>query len=474
MKNHLLHIAVILLLIAPLTVQSAEEHELLDFVDTALRQSDVAYDIRDSMTLSRMDIESAEHKFDTKVVPLTSIGFTQGTGSQKLGLELRKEVETGASVSYGLVGDRVDEDSNYVVENSHVARAYVRISQGLFRRWGAEYNRTDLDVVELRDRQKELAAQKQMQQLILSTAKKYYSMVLEDQLLAKSKEALNRSKEHLESAASRQSVGLVSKVDVYRAELAMLTAENELQVRSRQRERAIDDFRELLRLSMQDELTWQQEITKIVPLIPDTESVDEVIYDNRMDWQEYLMRTQISKREKYKVERNLMPDVGLSFTVEQRGEGNSIEDAVELDETNWSLQLEMRSSLDTFSEESAMVRKKMELSKLRREGDTLRRRISRELRDGLADLQVMERKHQLSIRRLEQAGLALELAQIRYEKGLSDNLDVIDAEAAFSDAELSITRSLVSYNSAAINLANVMGILNMDWLRMSIAQEETL
>lgn len=474
MKKYLVHIAVAVLLAVPAAGQSATEHELLDFVDTALRQSDVSYDIRDSMTLSQMDINTAEHTFDTKIIPLTSIGFTQGTGSQKLGLELRKEVETGASISYGLVGDRVDEDSNYVVENSHVARAYVRVSQGLFRRWGKEYNRTDLDVAELRDRQKELAAEKQMQQLILSTAKKYYTMVLEDQLLIKSREALNRSKEHLESAASRQSVGLVSKVDVYRAELAMLTAENELQVRTRERERAIEDFRELLRLSMQDDLSWQQEISKIIPVIPDTESVDEVIFENRLDWQEYLMRTQISKREKYQVDRNLMPDVGLSFTVEQRGEGDSIEDAAELDETNWSLQLEMRSSLDTFSEESALLRKKMELSKLRREGDALRRRISRELRDGLADLQVMERKHQLSIRRLEQASLALELAQIRYEKGLSDNLDVIDAEAAYSDAELSIMRSLVSYNNAAISLANVMGILNTDWLRMSISQEETL
>lgn len=451
-------------------VWGSQEDELVSFVEIAMRQSDVAYDIHDTLQLSKMDIDGARHKFDTRIVPLTSIGFTQGTGSQQLGLEFQKDLETGASVSYGLVGDRVDEDSNYVVENSHTAKAYVRVSQGLFRRWGSEYNRTDLDVAEFRDIQRAIDAERSMRSLILSTSRKYYALILEDQLYAKAEKALARSREHLESAISRQSVGLVSKVDVYRAELALLNAENSLQTQKRQMERAVEDFREQLRLAESDPLAWHKEIRKLTPVLP--EAFEDVIYDNRMDWQSYLMRTQIAKREQYRVERNLLPDVGLSFTVEQSGEGDNIEDAVKLDETNWSLQLEMMSSLDTFSEESAMTRKKMELSKIRREGDVLRRKISREVRDGLADLQMVERQHQVSLRQLEQAGMALELAQLRYEKGLSNNLDVIDAESAYSDAEIAISRSLAAYNNAAIELAHAMGLLSTDWLLLSAPQQD--
>lgn len=470
MKFSMTLLGLAVLLLGSAVPCSSREKDLIDFVRIAIRQSDVAYEIRDSQSISRMDIAGAEHDFDTRIVPLTSIGFTQGTGSQKLGLEFRKKLETGASVSYGLVGDRVDEDSNYVVENSHIGRAYVRFSQGLFRKWGKEYNRTELDVAELRGRKKEIESERQLRQLILETAKKYYALLLEDQLLVKSEKAMARSREHLESAVSRQSVGLVSKVDVYRAELAMLTAENDLQLRRRQREKAVEDFRELLRLADGEELEWASGISMITPLLPEED--EDVILDNRLDWQEFQMQTMISKRERYKVERDLMPDIGLSFTLEQRGEGDTIEEAVELDETNWSLQLEMMSSLDTFTEEAALTRKKMELSKLRREGDTLKRKISREVRDGLADLQMTERQHQLGLRRLEQAGLALELAQIRYEKGLSNNLDVLDAEAAFSDAELSISRSLVAFNNVAIGLANSMGLLNLEWLSISVSTED--
>lgn len=444
----------------------AKEHELVEFVKLAMVQSNVALDVRDSRTLSGLDVKVAEHQFETRIVPLTTIGFTQGTGSQQLGMEFQREMEAGTEVAYGVVGDRVDENSEYVIENTTSARAFVRISQGLFRRWGEKYNLTGVHVAHMRSGLNELSAVQTLQTLILDTSRKYYSLLLEDHLLTKSEQALERSKEHLNSAKSRQSVGLVSKVDVYRAELAALSAENAWHNQIRARQRALDDFREHLGLHEDSKLDWQEPIDKIMPIVP--EEWEETIFDNRLEWRRYLANAQILQREMYKAERDLLPDVGLSFTVEQRGEGDSIDEAVELDETNWSFQVRMNSPFSSLPEESALLRKKMEQAKLRREGATLKRKIIREVKDGLADLQTAERQHQVNRRQLEQAELALDLAKIRYEKGLSDNLDMLDAEAALSDAELAISRSLVEYNNAAIHLAYVMGILNTDWLQMSV------
>jgi outer membrane protein TolC len=253
---------------------------------------------------------------------------------------------------------------------------------------------------------------------------------------------------------------------VYRAELAALAAESNLQDQIRRKQRSVEEFREQLRQEEPEALAWYGPIRKIVPLLP--EDLDKTVLDNRLEWQQHNMETQIALRELYKVKRDILPDVDLSFTVEQRGEGDSLEQATDLDETNWSLQVQMNSALTRFPEESALVRKKIELAKLRRNGDSLRRKIEREVRDGIADLQMAERQHQVNRRQLKQAEMALDLAKIRYEKGLSDNLEMLDAESAYSDAELEISRSLVEYNNEAINLAYVMGILNTDWLRMSV------
>lgn len=459
-------LAMVTVLLWPVSALCSHDHELLDFVHVALLQSDTALDVRDSLELSEIDVDLAEHQFDTRIVPLTSIGFTEGTGSQQLGVELIKDVETGTNITYGVIGNRVDESSDYVVANRNSASAYVRVSQGLFRRWGKKYNLTSLDVARLRNELAVIDGDRQMQSLVLTTSKKYYNLLLEDKLLRQSQQALTRSREHLESAVSRQSVGLVSKVDVYRAELAALDAEGMLQAQERRRELAYDDFKEQLHLPVETELEWRRSIDKIMPVLP--EEWERTVLNNRLDWQEYLMKVQISKREMYKVERDMLPDVGLSFTLEQRGEGDSMEEAIELNDTNWSFQLQMNSPINDRAEKSALLRKQLEMSRLRREGDTLRRKIRREIKDGFAELQMAEQRHQVSRRQLEQAQLASDLAKSRYEKGLSDNLDMLDAESALSDAELATSRSLVEYNNSAIQLAYVMGILNTDWLRVSV------
>lgn len=453
--------------VRPLQADAAgESWNLLQAIDLALTQSDTAFDLRDTLLFSRMDISSAEHRFDTRIVPLTNFGIRQGTGSQQIGLELRKETGLGSSIAYGMVGNRIDDNAGYVVENSTNARAYVRVSQGLFRRWGARYNLNDLNVAQLRQKEEEIKAERARQALILTAVKKYYDLTLAGQLLAKTEKALERNREHLNSAVSRQSVGLVSKVDVYRAELALLDAESARENQLRQRQRGEDAFREMVRLAGDRAVQVPEEIEKMVPVIP--ESWEEDLWQTHLDWQAHRVRVEINEAETFKAKQNLAPDVGLSFVLEQRGEGDSAEDALSLDDTNWAVQLEMMSTFDRFNEESALVRKKVEKAKLQRGKEALQRKIAREARDAFQDLLSEERNHQINIKRLEQAKMALDLANTRYEKGLSDNLTVLDAETAYSEAEVNISRSMTAYNVAATTLAYNLGILDRDWVAMSL------
>jgi len=445
---------------------SVEGMELTEAVERALEQSDYAYDLQDNLMLSKMDVAGAEHRFDTKIVPLTRVGFTRGTGSQQIGLEFRKETGTGGEIAYGAVGDRLDQDSDYVVNYAKTARAYVRVSQGLFRRWGRKYNLAELNIAQLRAKEEEIITERAKQTLIFDTVQKYYDLVLASQLLEKLQQAQERSREHFQSAQSRQAVGLVSKVDVYRAELAVLDAENSVQGQLRQKNRALDAFRELLRLSDLANVVLVEKIIKMVPVVSDT--WEEDLFETRLDWQAHRVNVEVSKVEFYKAKQNLSPDVGLSFTLEQKGEGETVEEAIELDQTNWSFQLEMLSSFDNFNEENILVRKKMEMAKLRRTGDAMRRKIKREADDALFDLLIEDRNHQINIRRLSQAELALDLAKRRYEKGISDNLDVLDAESSFSEAESGIARSLTAYNIAAVNLAYSLGVLDPAWIEASL------
>ncbi len=460
----------VVFLFFPLNAFSAVDNEtpwsLLQSIDCALTGSDRARELEDQLVLAQMDIAAAEHQFQTKIVPLTSFGFTQGMGSQKLGLEFQKETSLGTSVSYGVVGNRLDDNGGYVVQNNTSAAAYVRVTQGLFRRWGKKYNLADLNKAELRSVEDGILVERERQKLIQAAVQKYYDLVLANQLLDLSGQACERSREHLKSAVSRQQVGLVSKVDVYRAELAVLDAESGYEKQLRVRQRAEDSYRELLGIVPDTKVVVAKDIVKMSPVVP--EGWEDTVWKTRLDWQAHRVKMKINDLEIFKAERELEPDAGLTATVEQKGEGNDVRDALNMDETNWSLQFELLSSLDNFTENNALVRRKMEQNKLRRDEAALQRRVIREAKDSFLDLLFAEKTHFINVKRLGQAEMALDFARTQYEKGVSNNLDVLDAEAAYSRAKVDIARALVSYNLAAISFACNLGVLDRDWVRLSL------
>lgn len=444
----------------------AAELGLLECLEIAVSQSDKALELQEDLQLSKMDVAGAEHKFDTKIVPLASLGVTEGTGTQQLGLELRKEIATGTALSYGLAGQRLNDNSGYVVANAANAKAYIRVSQGLMRRWGSKYNLAELSAAELQLQERQITTRRSQQALMLSTVQQYYDLLLARQLRVKADLALTRSRDHLAAANSRQAVGLVSKVDVYRAELAMLNAESMIQQLDRRQQRAETAIRQLLQFPEDESVNLPGEVTRMIPVVP--EEWESLLLQNRLDWQAHQVTIKVAEVELGKAKDDLLPDINLNFTIEQMGEGDSASDAVELDETNWSLQLEMRSSFDQFIEESTLLRKKIAYNRLRRTSTLLRQKIIGEARAAFADLVLEDKNYQLNVRRMEQAEMAMELAKTRYERGLSDNLDMLDAETAISDAESSLVSSLIAYNVAATNLANSLGILDRDWVEASL------
>lgn len=449
---------------------SGQDHELIKFIETALQQSDAAFDLRDLIALSDMSVESEEHEFDYQLVPLTNIGFARDVGSQTLGLEVKQKHAIGAEITAGLRGDRTDLNSAYVVENTHTARAYLKVSQGLFRRWGKKYNLASLNIAKLKRKEQQLNNARSRQDLILQTATNYYQVLLAKRLIKTSEQALVRSRKHLEAATSRQSIGLVSKVDVYRAEIAALNAESNHHDKILGLRRTMDVFRESLGVEEESPITIASPVSMITPVVPD--DWEEALFQNRLDWQSHRIQREYGALTLYRAKENVAPDLSLNFGVEQLGEGDSIEDASTMDQTNWSVQLQLSSSLDLFNEKNNLTRETLNNRKLQRKGSALKRKILREARESFEDLQAQERFYQINLKRMEQAKSALELTQIRYERGLSDNIDVLDAESAFSNAEFDASKALVAYNIAAIKLANSLGVLDLEWLSLSLAEPE--
>lgn len=442
---------------------------LTQYVDLSLNISSQAQVLADTVIYSEMDISSAQHQFSPKLIPLANIGYNSTNSNQTLGLKLNKKMETGQDLTFGLTGDRIDSDE-YVVTNSHSVRTYVQISQSLFRKWGKKYNRVALTRAEKLKRKQELLNILTRQELILSSMQKYYAAVRAELQCQKSKTTLKRAQKYLDIAKSRFSVDLVSKADVYRAELTLLDAQNNDLEQQQQRSKAFDDLREQVNWFFDDEFRLEKDIKLLVPVIP--KDYDEHLLTNHPAWQALRIDQELQQLAIYSAQRNLLPDLSLNVRGEQKGQGNSFNEARERDETTWSISLQLNSTFDHFNERSALTREKMAAAKLRRKAESLKRRIRRDARQAFEDLQAEERRLNISLKRFDQAEQALDLALTRYERGLSDNLELLTAEADYAAAESGIEESRISYNLSAVRLGQALGVLDMDWLAMSLNREQ--
>jgi len=445
--------------------ESPDKLDLIQYVSLSLERSDAAFNLKDTLIFSGFDVLLAENQFQTHLIPLANFGVSTTTGTQTLGIEARRTNEFGTTFSAGVVGTQFNSN-NIAIENDYSTRAFIRLSQGLFRRWGRDYNRSGLTAAEIEQRKAQMIARKKRQDIILSSVRAFYQSLLSFQLVDKTEQALTRVQKHLESARARQSVGLVSMVDVYRAELALLDMENNLKDQRRIHVRNMEDLHERLALELSNGLIIERNITRITPVIP--EDWAQRLLEYRPDWQVHIIEREKSRLSMYRSEQNLLPDLSLNVLLEKIGVGNSIEDASKLEQNNWAVQLELASTLDKLKEKTELARERNKTARLVRNGRALKRHIQREARDAFEDIVAEDRRHRISRERFTQAEKALELSKIRYQRGLSSNLDVLDSEVAYSKAELDILNTLVAYNIAAVRLGRSLGILDLNWLKISL------
>ncbi|MBE2215675.1 MAG: TolC family protein, partial [Opitutaceae bacterium] len=87
----------------------------------------------------------------------------------------------------------------------------------------------------------------------------------------------------------------------------------------------------------------------------------------------------------------------------------------------------------------------------------LERSIDSEYRIGLQDVESQLAQIAVAEKNLALASEELRLARVRYEQGVADNRELIDAENRYAASSFNFVRSLYSYNVARVELARVRG-----------------
>jgi len=456
-------------LLATMTVtigaQSGPLLTLEQAVSEALVKNERMLNQHDNIEQAALGVRLARNTFQPKVVPnvLGSFGGTD-INSQTYRVDVSQKFVTGTEVRFGVGTSTAQIPGESGVSGPDDIHFYnadttVTLSQPLLRGFGASVARHSLTSAQLRrtdaDRQQTLTEQ----QVALDVASAYYRVVAQQTIVDVARKSLDRARRLRDASEAKLDAGLVSQLDVLRAQ--QLVSQAEIQLFDAQS--AADDARDRLMFAMGRPSVDTLVVQSDIPRTSEPVEVDYAVgmaVSNRLDLKS-LVASGVEAEDQVKYARNqLLPQVDVNFVYTRRETADSFANSFGVDRFRFATFLNISTPVDRTPQLVEYQNALIERDRRRRDAETLRRRIGDDVKRAIRERDRLERTLVAADTSVEIGRREVEVAQLRYERGLSNNLDVVTAESNLLTAESRRIATLADAALARLSLRAMLGVLD--------------
>jgi outer membrane protein TolC len=427
-------------------------------VATALEQNFGLLTAADNVSTSRMHETNARANFYPRLVP----AYGQNVFGPSVEVDLRQKLPwTGASLS-GEAAFRSSIDGADALPRTSNAR--LVLTQPLLRGLGPNAAHFELRNSQRGRESQERAFQLTRQRVAIQVTTAFYQVILQRQLLAVARQSLKRSESLLKASEARLEVGLVSKLDVFRAELQASQAQESMLRAETSLENALETFRSVLGLTATDPVEPEAVELPDIPAPEPLEPVDVLVArarETRIDLTESRDQVGDAQRAASLARQNLLPQLDINFAVNQLGLGTTFGSAWRAGDRRFSVYL---SSSYPLARSLATNRAEAELNLTGRQRGFRQQQLQIELevRTAYRDLQRLAKSIELQKKAVDIADQQRQLATLRYQRGLASNFDVVDAEGSLVVARSALVGLLTSHRVARYELLRAVGTLDVE------------
>ena len=432
-------------------------------VAMALERNFTVLNSADAVATSRLREGVTRAQFYPKVTPR----YSRSADDSVFGLDATQKLPwTGGSVTAAAIMSSTFDGAIGPAVSPFPRTSDLRLvlTQPLLRGFGPNAAFYDLRASrrtrEGQERQYELGRQR----LAVDVTRSYYQVIQQRQLLAVARQSLDRSESLRRASTARLEVGLVSKLDVYRAELQASQAQESMVRAETSLDSELERFRNLLGLSPSDPL---QPEALVLPedIDDDVEPVEILIQralEHRLDLLETRDEVGDARRTESLAKQNLLPQLDLNLGVTQFGNGTTYGNAFHAADRRVNLFFSTSYPLERSNEGANKAVAQLDVTSRER---TLRQRqldVEGEVRAAVRELMRTRKSIELQRKGVEVAEQQRRLATLRYQRGLASNFDVVDAEGSLVVARSALVGLLTSYQVAKVDLLRVTGTLAVD------------
>jgi outer membrane protein len=327
----------------------------------------------------------------------------------------------------------------------------VSLQQVLFA-WGKLYNAYRIS--DLAGDIAELNLLRKQQEIRYSVTDAFYGMLVLEEYVAQAQASLNQLEKFAASVETRYKAGLVSQFDLLRARVQVenlkpmvIESENALNL-------AREGFKLLLGMDLDNDFTLSGELR----MVDEEFSLDELIasaLQDRAEIKNLNKAEKIAHLNQQITRRTNLPTLVGGATYEQRKPFSFTGDDWGSSLTfNLGFQWPLFSGFSNVhkSREAALMLKEARLAL-----ENLERAIVVEVKQAYLTFLAAKGAIDAAQENVGQAETAFDIIETRYRNGLATNLEVLDTELAFRQAQVNYLTALKSYNTSLAEIYKAIG-----------------
>jgi outer membrane protein TolC len=423
----------------------------------ALERNFALLSAADSLASARFNEAAVRADFYPKLTPR----YARAQDSRIFGFDASQRVPwSGATLAVGGLLSSTPESDSVLPRSSSLRLA---LTQPLLRGFGP--NATNFNLTNAR-------RARQAQERLLTVARRrlavevtfaFYQVIEQRQLVAVARQSLERSRGLREASGARLEVGLVSKLDVFRAELQEAQSEEALVRAEAGLEAALEGFRKVLGLPLEDpaepadvDFPGEPEGDE-----PPLEALLARAHENREDLAEARDRVEDARRAASLARQNLLPQLDVGLAVSQFGQGSGYFDNRD---SRVGLLVTTSYPIERAADRAARATAELDLAARQRDLVEREREVDGDVRQALRELARQRKSATLQRKGVEAAEQQLRLATLRYQRGLASNFDVVDAESSLLVARSALASLQASLQVARLELQRATAELDPDAL----------
>ncbi len=291
---------------------------------------------------------------------------------------------------------------------------------------------------------------------VFNTRRAFYGHLLAKEFVSVAEEAVRVAEENLENVKNMYEVGIASKMDLLRSEVRLTNMQPELIAAKNNLRISELNLKTVLGMDLSQPVEIEGALS-YEPLEPNVEECIATALGRRPEVRQFDFQRKMAGESVKLARAGYLPTIAVS------GSYSFWADKFNFREDTWSSFYAVNLVLNIpifngFKESTQIAQSKAMIREIELNQKALQDAVELEVRQAVLMLKEAKETLLSQEKNTEQAKESLRITQLNFSEGMATTLDVISAEAAYSQAQVNYSQALYKYVVAVAELDRAMGV----------------